>query len=228
MRPVEFTSEKIIEAGLALQGANRIVTGFAIRERIGGGNVKRLKQVWDEHLVGRSVVEAEPVAELPVEVAEEVDRVIEALCTSLKNFAVNLNDKTVKASERRVHEAIRTAGIQRQQADQELADASTTVEDLEQQLDVANKSVADLQLQLSHILAEKQTQAVELAQRQARVEAVETTVNEVSAELLKMQKQLEQARKAELEARERAAKLEGQHEAINAQNIALLERLPGL
>ncbi|SEJ56751.1 replication region DNA-binding N-term, partial [Azotobacter beijerinckii] len=72
MRPAEYTLEEIVQAGEALQAAGRNVTGFALRQRVGGGNPTRLKQVWDDHLARSSVAEATPVAELPVEVAEEL------------------------------------------------------------------------------------------------------------------------------------------------------------
>ncbi|WP_329955201.1 DNA-binding protein, partial [Xanthomonas albilineans] len=45
MRPAEFTLEQIIEAGQELQAAGRNITGFALRQRVGGGNPSRLKQV---------------------------------------------------------------------------------------------------------------------------------------------------------------------------------------
>lgn len=46
---------------------------------LGGGNPGRLKQVWDEYLSSQTEVTAEPVAELPIEVAEEVKAVSSAL-----------------------------------------------------------------------------------------------------------------------------------------------------
>ena len=78
MRPVEFSPESIITAGQDLQAIGRNITGFALRQKVGGGNPSRLKQVWDEHLASQSVTKAEPVAELPVEVAEEVALVTKA------------------------------------------------------------------------------------------------------------------------------------------------------
>ena len=62
MRPAEFTPESIIEAGQALQAAGRNITGFALRQRVGGGNPSRLKQVWDEYISAQAVAKAEPVA----------------------------------------------------------------------------------------------------------------------------------------------------------------------
>lgn len=63
MRPVEFTAEQIVEAGQALQVAGRNITGFALRQKVGGGNPSRLKQVWDEHINSQAVTRAEPVAD---------------------------------------------------------------------------------------------------------------------------------------------------------------------
>jgi colicin import membrane protein len=55
MRPVEFAPEAIIQAGQELRDAGRNITGFALRQKVGGGNPSRLKQVWDEHLASQSV-----------------------------------------------------------------------------------------------------------------------------------------------------------------------------
>lgn len=164
MRPAEFTSEQIIEAGQALQAAGRNITGFALRQKVGGGNPSRLKQVWDEHISSRAVTRAEPVAELPVEVAEEVAAVTKALTERLATLAVELNDKAVKTAERRVAEVIRTAGEQREQAERELADAAQTVDDLESRLDEGKAAAEVLEKRLAELQAAHQTQAVELAQ----------------------------------------------------------------
>ena len=42
MRPVEFTPDAIIQAGQSLQAAGRNITGFALRQKVGGGNPSRL------------------------------------------------------------------------------------------------------------------------------------------------------------------------------------------
>ena len=137
MRPAEFTPEEIIQAGQELQAAGRNITGFALRQKVGGGNPSRLKQVWDEHQAGQTATHSEPVAELPVEVADEVAHVSKQLTDRLAALAVELNDKAVKAADRRVAEVVRSAGEQREQAERELADAAQTVDDLETKLDEA-------------------------------------------------------------------------------------------
>ena len=67
--------------------------------------------------------------------AEEVAAVTKSLTERLATLAVELNDKAVKAAERRVAEVLRTAGEQREQAERELVDAAQTVDELEAQLD---------------------------------------------------------------------------------------------
>ncbi|MGL4858583.1 MAG: DNA-binding protein, partial [Enterobacteriaceae bacterium] len=163
MRPAIFEPEQIIEAGLALQAEGRNITGFALRNRVGGGNPGRLKQIWDEHLASQIAVTAEPVAELPVEVAEEVKAVSAALVERISQLATELNDKAVRAAERRVAEITRAAGEQTAQAERELADAAQTVDDLEERLDelrgVHNATLAERDESREKV----QTQAVDLA-----------------------------------------------------------------
>jgi colicin import membrane protein len=173
MRPVEFTAQQIIDAGLALRDAGRNVTGFALRQRVGGGNPSRLKQVWDEYLASQSTATAEPVAELPVEVAEQVASVTSELTAQLARLATDLNDRAVKAAERRVAEVVRTAGEQREQAERELTDAAQTVDELEAQLDAAKLDADGLTQRLADTQGEKQALAVQLAQLKERLAASE-------------------------------------------------------
>jgi chromosome segregation ATPase len=209
MRPVEFTPEAIIEAGQELQAAGRNITGFALRQKAGGGNPSRLKQVWDEHLASQSVTKAEPVAELPIEVAEEVAAVTKALTERLAALAVELNDKAVKGAERRVHEVVRSAGEQRAQAERELADASQTVDDLEAKLDEATVETGALESKLAEVQATSQAQAVELAQLHERLTVKEQTAKTAEAQHAA---EREAQRAAEREA-QRAAEREAQRAA---------------
>ena len=195
MRPAEFAPEAIIQAGEDLHTAGRNITGFALRQKVGGGNPSRLKQVWDEHLASRSMTRVEPVAELPIEVAEEVAVVTKALTERLGALAVELNDKAVKAAERRVHEVVRSAGEQREQAERELADASQTVDDIETKLDQTQAEADALEIKLADAKKASQTQAIELAQLRERLAATEQSAKAASeqhtAELARMNATIE-------------------------------------
>ena len=226
MRPVEFTPEQIIQAGQDLQSTGRNVTGFALRQKVGGGNPGRLKQVWDERLAGQTVATIEPIDELPVKVADEVAAVAKVLTDHLAALAMELNDKAVTAAERRVHEIVRSAGEQREQAKQELADAEQTVEDLEDKLDDAEAAALEVRGQLTEALEVGQAQAVELAtlkERLSRLSLIEqhaAGLARVNAQLATAAAELGQARaavqEAQGEARERARRIEEQAAEIKA------------
>lgn len=225
MRPIEYTSEDIIRAGQALRDAGRNITGFALRQQVGGGNPTRLKQVWDEHLASQSVTKAEPVAELPIEVAEEVAAVTRALTDRLASLAVELNDKAVKAAERRVAEVIRTAGEQRELAERELVDAAQTVDDLETSLDEARGRIEALTSQLGLVQAASQAQAVELAQVRERLAAAEQGAEQLRVDMAAQMKAAEAAAAERDQARLEAARLTGQLASVQEQNAAILARL---
>lgn len=174
MRPTEFNQEQIIAAGTELSADGRNITGFALRKIVGGGNPTRLKQVWDEHVASQSTTDAaEPVAELPVEVAEQLEVAAKNLTERLSAFAVELNDRAVKSAERRVADVLRSAGEQREEMERELADASQTLEDLEDQLEKTRGESAALERELRESTAQGQSQAVELAQLHERLSATE-------------------------------------------------------
>lgn len=218
MRPVEFTPEEIVKAGQELRAAGRNITGFALRQKIGGGHPTRLKQVWDEYLNSQVAVKADPFAELPIEVAEEVAAVNKALAERLMAMAVEVNNKAVKAAERHVAEIIRSTGEHREQAERELADASQTVEDLETRLDEARANAEELGNSLVEIRNDHQAQAVKLAQVSERLVLIEEERN-------RYEQQAEQMRTERDTAREDAAKLRGLVEALQTQVKDLMQTL---
>ena len=218
MRPTEFSNEQIVRAGLELQAAGRNITGFALRQKVGGGSAGRLRQVWTEYANSISVSQAEPVAALPVEVAEQLGLVSAALIERLKTLAADLNDRAVKAAGLRVSEVVRAADEQKRQAERELADASLTVDELEANLDAATADRELLRTRLDESNAVLQKQAVEIAQLKERLGAAETTLNTTNEQLKT------EAAKAS-EAREEAARYAGQIDVLERQNTELTAKL---
>ncbi|PQQ35662.1 kfra protein [Photorhabdus luminescens] len=204
MRPATFEPEIIIEAGKALQAEGRNVTAFALRSKIGGGNASRLLQVWAEFITSQTTITTEPVAELPAEVAEEVKHVSVSLTERINQLVIELNDKAVKAAERRVADVTRAAGEQTVQAERELADAAQIVDDLETQLDESYAEVSDLKQQLAESQLLVQHQTVELAQLKERLSATEQAMKVSSEQHSREQAELRER----LSATEKAAKAE--------------------
>jgi colicin import membrane protein len=163
MCPAEFTAEAIVQAGRDLQAAGCNITGFALHRKVGGGNPLRLKQVWDEHLAGHSAAPLESVAAAPLDVAEDVVAVTRDLTERLTGLVLEVNEKLVNAAERRVHEVVRAADKQREQAERELADAGRTVNELEAKLHEANATADALQRRNAEGIALNRAQAGELA-----------------------------------------------------------------
>ena len=173
MRPVEFSDEAIIQAGQALRQAGRNVTGFALRQKIGGGNPTRLRQVWDDHLASLTEAPTQPAAELPTELAQAVASLTQTVNERIMALVVELNDQAVQAANGRVQEVLRTSEEQQQQAQQELAEAATAVNELDTQLVAAQTEVETLTNQLTDSQAQLQAQAIELAQLRERLVAAE-------------------------------------------------------
>lgn len=107
-RSAEFTEDKIIEAGRSMLAAGKRITGFGLRNAVGGGNANRLLEVWETHALQHSESEPELLSELPLEVSEHLGNVINSFTGEFKEqmtrLAVDMNHRAHKASERRVKE----------------------------------------------------------------------------------------------------------------------------
>lgn len=173
MRPVEFSDEAIIQDGQALRQAGRNITGFALRQKIGGGSPTRLRQVWDDHLSSLTETPIQPVAELPTELAQAVASLTQTVNERIMALVVELNQQAIQSADGRVQEVLRTSEEQQQQAQQELAEAATAVNELDTQIVAAQTEVETLTSQLTASQAQLQTQAIELAQLRERLAAAE-------------------------------------------------------
>ena len=178
----------------------------------------RLAQGWALHQQGK-LLEAEKFYEAVRKQAPRDAEVLHllgtvALRTDRAALAVELNDKAVKAAERRVHEVVRSAGEQREQAERELADASQTVDDLEMKLDEARTHGEAVEAKLTEVQTTSQAQAVELAQLRERLSAHEAERGRYQAEAERLRGDHEDV-----------AKLRGQVEAMQTHTASLMEAL---
>jgi colicin import membrane protein len=206
MRPAEFPTEAIIEAGQALHAAGRNVTGFALRQKVGGGNPTRLKQVWDDHLA-----KAQPVVELPGDIADALAQVTKSLTEQLATLGTGLYARVKEDAQREI-------AVVKREAAEEVNEATSEVDRIEAERDAALAEVEVLKAKLAESQAQAQAQAVELAQLRERLSASGT-------ELTHAREELTQARDQAAEAREEAARLRGQVEAIEGQRAELVKVL---
>ena len=222
MRPTEFTDEQIIAAGEALLTDGKRVSGFAIRKKLGGGTQARFAAVWEAYVASKSVAMAEPVAELPIEVSQEMDQVIKALTDKLTMITRDINDKAVRAAERRVHEVVKAAGQQVSKFEIELVDAQEMIDDLEGQCDDYEKDIESLKSQLETSRGATQAAAVELAQMKERYGSL-VLANKVDHENFAQEKSAWKQEKKLLE--QQIAELKQLNNAAKQNEVRLEERL---
>ena len=160
MRPVEYKTEDIIQAGLELQALGRKVSGYSLQQKLGGGNTKRLELVWNDYLTSQAVRDAEPATELPSEFAKAFTVFAKSLTDQLLALAIELNNKAIKAAERRVEEVISSAGYQREQTERALSDAQAVNESLTMELANLQKRL-DLNEQTAKTVSEEYSAELE-------------------------------------------------------------------
>ena len=221
MRPPEFQEQDVIEAGKQLQNENRNVTGFSLRGKLGGGNAKRLRQVWEEYQASQTEKPASSIAELPVEVAEQLEAIKSGLLDSLTGLVLGLNDRAVRAAERRTAELVKSTGEQREQAERELSDASVAVEDLEAIVADLRDQLRGVNESLSKSEAARQKHEIDLARAHEQITSMERAAKETAAahseRLAVLSAELEDARRAGQLARDEHSQALGNLQAAERQ-----------
>lgn len=170
-RLAEFTDVQIIEAGRQLKQAGKRITGFGLRNAVGGGSANRLLEIWEHHEMSGAAgddAQAELISELPMEVADQLNSVIHAFTSSFSErftaLAREMNHKAISASERRVKELTQAAENKTEQAKAEVADANTAVAKAEDDRDEFISKALALQAELDQVKAADQQKQFELKQ----------------------------------------------------------------
>lgn len=235
MRPPEFSEEDIIQAGEKLQQQypDRKVTAYQIRKALGDrGNPQRYKAVWEEYLAKQPVLEQHQVAELPVEVAQQLEDMNERLTQTVRNMVIHINDQAVRTAESRVREVVRLASEQRQQAELETVEASEVIEDLEGKLEARDEELENLKTVLAASQEGHQASKVAHAQLQERLTALEQSSKE-AAQLARereedLKSQLKEAASKLEQAREREAMAVGARDAADRRHDEDVETMAQL
>ncbi len=232
MRPTEVTDQAVIEAGMALQAEGRTVTGYALRQKLGAGSGARLAGVWAQHLASQQSAQEAEMAALPVEVADQLNALTKDITDRLGMLAVGMNDKAVKAAERRVSDLVRTVEEKSQQAEREVADADVAVNELEAALEQERGAHAQLAAVHQDTLGQLQAKDVELARLQERQTADSEEIERLRAQVQQLTQARDQAdrdaagaKEIAATAREEAAGLRGENRSLQQQNEQLLQKL---
>jgi len=130
MRPANFTDDMIIEAGKRIQDREKKVTGYGLRNELGGGDQKRLMAVW-KNFTARDTEEERIDSELPVELEEALSAATQTLFNQLRSMALNFHQTATKTADRQVAEVLRQLKELEEQTEAELKDAGVIIEKLE-------------------------------------------------------------------------------------------------
>lgn len=217
-RPSEYQADDIIRAGESLQAEGRSVTGFALRKIVGGGDPNRLRQVWEQHLAAKSVVSAEPVADLPPEMAARWEERKAQLVDSLDSLIVDLNDVAVRAADRRTTEIVKASQASVEKMEKEVSEGAAQLAAVEERLFAVETERDELQAKLEGEKQARQALEVRLAEAVERGRSADAALSESQQRETGLQQLLNAAREGEQAALQREAEAKGQAAALTAQH----------
>ena len=157
MRPPTYSDEQIIEAGNALvaDAPTRPVTAGAIRQRLGGGNLVRIRKVWTAHEAGQAAT-AHAQQDLPAEWVEALAPALDHVREELLGVMTQFHSQAAASAAQRVDEAIAEKQAAEARNKQELADADAALDAADAEKEKAVEERDRMQAQL-----EKATDALE-------------------------------------------------------------------
>ena len=223
------TDERVFDIADRLMGEGRKVSNRMVWDQVGGGSMTTIAGAlrrWRE----RQQLKAEPPAArtpLPDAVASAMRDAVERLWGAAQEETQKEIDRLTQAMNARVAEAVA-------ERDSALAELQSTVEELQDVQDRAAEVEAELRgaHQAGEALRAELASAVERAGRaEARAVEIERRADGLQAELGRVHGEAQagvdrdQARREAAEARETAARLQGQLEAMTAQQAELMKTL---
>ena len=147
MQQIEITAAMVIQAGQKLEEENRNVTGFALREMVGGGSPRKFRCVWEEH-VNPMQNHQMHVLELPGEEKTKFASVAGARSDDFIKYAEEISIEASRLAGLRIQEMQRTHDVLRLQLEQEMVEAANVIDELHSRLNEA----VDLNLKLGRKL----------------------------------------------------------------------------
>lgn len=202
-RPPEFTDEQVVDAGLRLEARGDRVNAHRIRLELGGGNVKRIRDIWTDYEKRRSSSSSTLIDALPFDLVPLSDAVAEAAAREAHKHAemlyrqiyMEVNGRLTAQFEDRLEEAKQNLDSAELNIEKTDAMLKSSIEE-NARLTVEKRQLADEIARLEERVAQFKA-AAELARedaRSARSEALEmvTAARSAAAE--------ERARSAALEA----------------------------
>lgn len=179
MRPSTFSDEAVIEAGHQLLAAGSEVTGWKIREVLGGGKPARYQKIWDERPQGAA---APLSAELPDELRNGIDSIMKTMGGQLTAMFASIYQSLVHEADVRVKQSAAALDVAQEKYNQELGRASLELDRLEA-LIVDHEAVASANASsLAQATADLQTANIELAQCREKIATADAALLQLQSD----------------------------------------------
>lgn len=198
-RRAEFSDQQIIEAGKAITAEGKLVSPFAIRNRLQGGSSERIKIVWSEYLSQQESIVEEKVEEieLPTEIAEKLEKNQQTAINQLEKLAMESYKLAQQVAEKRVKSTIDDYQSKILEYEESENQASLAIESSDKKIDELETEIDILQSRNEKFVSENSKLLGLLEANDSRIKQLET-------------------KEIELDKLQRAyGKLEGQLELLN-------------
>jgi chromosome segregation ATPase len=184
MRPPTYSDEQIIEAGqaLAIDAPTRPVTAGAIRQRLGGGNLVRIRKVWTEHKAEQAST-AHAQQDLPAEWVEALTPSLDHVRDELLGVMTQFHNQAAASAAQRVEEAIAQTQAAKAQNQQELADADAALEAADAEKEKAIAERDQMRQTLEAVENRLEEQKVTIGALEQALQDKETNLQAVHVEL---------------------------------------------
>ncbi|GGF00999.1 hypothetical protein GCM10011611_03220 [Aliidongia dinghuensis] len=184
-RPAEFSDDQIIQAGLELEreGGGRLVPPSVIRDRLGGGNTRRIAQIWGAFLKNREL-EAARAKAAKAELPMAVRRLLDDERSSLEGRLVVLCGDIYAAAQQEQHarQAVDLEALKRELAEsQQKLDAAYADNDA---MFEAKRAAETAMATMTAELAEQYRRADRAEGQAAAIEGMLTAARAENAQLL--------------------------------------------
>lgn len=190
MRPASHTDQDVIAAGQQLLAQGKAVTGFGLREVLGGGNSARLKNIWEAQ--ASMHVPAAPAVPLTAELEELFKAAQQKLDAVFRELAMKFHADSHKTATDSAAIAVAEVESKLREAESELAEAQRQADRNTETLESKDEEIRRLKLDL-------ESKADELNQRyasEARTQAAAERLAERNAALQSEQSELLQGNEA--------------------------------
>lgn len=155
-RRAEFSDQQIIEAGKSITAEGKLVSPFAIRNRLQGGSSERIKIVWSEYLSQQESIVEEKVEEieLPTEIAEKLEKNQQTAINQLEKLAMESYKLAQQVAEKRVKSTIDDYQSKILEYEESENQASLAIESSDKKIDELETELDVLQSRNEGLVAE--------------------------------------------------------------------------